>query len=287
MLVDGRPRAKRHAVAAGERVDGRRAARGARARGAARRVRGRLRGRAPARGRQAGRRRRAPGRRPPHRHARAGAGGPRGRRPRPRAPRRRAPAGPRHVRAAGAGPLRARSTPRCRRRCGRARSSASTSRSSRAARRPGAARSTRRSGRDRRVRTRMSTDTDDAARRGHPLRGRAQPAARRRCCACGCETGRTHQIRAHLKAIGHPVLGDPGVRASPALRAPAPVPARRAAGVHAPRDGRADRPGLAAAAGRPRERSLVEHAMRRPRGPPHRPGRRTVPPEVGEGRAVR
>ena len=80
-------------------------------------------------------------------------------------------------------------------------------------------------GRSSRDRTRMAVRTEgkNARTRYSVLSAFAHPAAAA-LVECHLETGRMHQIRVHLSAIGHPVIGDPQYRGGRgSIRAPRPM----------------------------------------------------------------
>lgn len=75
-------------------------------------------------------------------------------------------------------------------------------------------------GRSERDPTRMAVRADGReARTRYEVRERFTEPAPATLLECRLETGRTHQIRVHLAAIGHPVLGDPRYG-----RGPVPAP---------------------------------------------------------------
>ncbi|MDP1793482.1 MAG: RluA family pseudouridine synthase [Acidimicrobiales bacterium] len=79
-------------------------------------------------------------------------------------------------------------------------------------------------GRSTRERTKMAVVRDGKEARTHyEVRERFEEPAPFTLLWCKLETGRTHQIRVHLAAIGHPVVGDTRYgRARPALDCPRP-----------------------------------------------------------------
>ena len=100
-------------------------------------------------------------------------------------------------------------------------------------------------GRSGRRRTHMAvTERGRAARTFYEVRRRyLRPASVSHLC-CRLETGRTHQIRVHLAAIGHPLVGDEAYGggaggAGAALRLDRPALHAAALGFRHPRDGRA------------------------------------------------
>ena len=213
IMVDGRVVAKSRKLEAGERVEvlGRPAA-AAPPGPEAVPVDVRVRGRRRHRRRQAGGARGAPGRRPRPRHARERPARPlpgarRGRRG--RAARHRAPPRPRHEWAAGGGPHR----PGVRRPRRRARAPATSTREYVALvwGHPENPRGVVDApiGRSVTRRDPHGGPRRRARRRAPSTRWRSGSASPRwPACECRLETGRTHQIRVHLAAIGHPVVGD-------------------------------------------------------------------------------
>ena len=103
-------------------------------------------------------------------------------------------------------------------------------------------------GRHPRIRTRMAVGgTASREARTHFTLERSLPGVS--LLRLRLDTGRTHQIRVHLQAIGHPVCGDPEYGTAGDARLDAPVPARNAPCFPPPDHGRAGRGQLTTARG--------------------------------------